>query len=176
MAETAIRISVDPAEDFKGPDLYDLCDSTEGAIIDGGGFGWVRPPPRKTLEQYYRGVLAVPERSLFLGRLDGVVCAAAQLVRPPPNNEAQAFAAQLMHAFVAPWARGHGLARELTLAVERYARREGYKILRLDVRETQSAAIKLYESLRYTRWATNPKYALVGGKMIAGYYYYKELK
>jgi len=175
MAET-IRISVDPSSEFKGPDLYDLCDATEGAIIDGGGFGWVRPPPRKVLESYYRGVLAVPERTLFLGRLDGVVGAAAQLVRPTPNNAAQSFSAHLMHAFVAPWARGHGLARELTETVERYARREGFKVLWLDVRETQSAAIKLYESLRYVRWGTNPKYALVNGKMISGHYYYKELK
>lgn len=176
MVETRVRISVESATEFRGPDLYDLCDATEAAIIDGGGFGWVRPPPRKELEAYYRGVLVVPERTLFLGRLDGVVCASAQLVRPPPNNEAQAFAANLMHSFVAPWARGHGLARELTLAVESYARREGFKVLRLDVRETQSAAIKLYESLRYVRWGTSPKYALVDGKMIAGHYYYKELK
>jgi ribosomal protein S18 acetylase RimI-like enzyme len=176
MVETRVRISVEPATEFKGPDLYDLCDATEAAIIDGGGFGWVRPPPRKALEAYYRGVLVVPERTLFLGRLDGVVCASAQLVRPAPNNEAQAFVANLMHSFVAPWARGHGLARELTLAVESYAKREGFKVLRLDVRETQSAAIKLYESLRYVHWGTSPKYALIDGKMIAGHYYYKELK
>ncbi|MGE0094632.1 MAG: N-acetyltransferase family protein [Alphaproteobacteria bacterium] len=176
MAEINVRIGVEPAKEFKGPDLYDLCDATEGAIIDGGGFGWVRPPPRKALEAYYRGVLVVPERTLFLARLDGVVCGSAQLVRPMPNNEAQAFACNLMHSFVAPWARGHGLARELTLAVESYARREGFKVLNLDVRETQTAALALYESLHYVRWGKNPKYALVEGKMITGHYYYKELK
>ncbi len=51
---------------------------------------------------------------LFVARLDGVIVGAAQLVRPPRNNEAQAFAATLMHAFIAPYARGHGLARLLT--------------------------------------------------------------
>ena len=173
---SARRTEVFRATGFEGSDLYDLCEATEAAIIDGGGFGWVRPPPRTVLEAYYRGVLVMPERALFPGRLDGVVCASAQLVSPPPNNEAQAFAAQLMHAFVAPWARGHGLARALTLAVEDQARREGMKILRLDVRETQEAAIKLYESLGYIRWGTNPVYAQVDGGIIAGHYYYKELR
>lgn len=171
-----MAISVALIEEFAGSDLYDLCDGTEAAIIDGGGFGWVQPPPRNLLEAYYRGVLVVPERALFAGRLDGVVCASAQLLRPRANNEAQGFLCQLAHSFVAPWARGHGLARELTLAVERQARKEGFKVLQLDVRATQTAAIKLYETLGYVRWGTNPKYALVDGRMIAGHYYDKDLK
>jgi hypothetical protein len=36
------------------------------------------------------------------------VVGSAQLVRPPRNNEAQAFSAQITHAFIAPYARGHG--------------------------------------------------------------------
>ena len=171
-----MSVSIDQLNEFTGSELYDLCDATEAAIIDGGGFGWVRPPPRNVLEAYYRGALAMPVRLLFAGRLDGVVCASAQLVRPPDNNEAQAFSAQLMHAFVAPWARGHGLARALTLAVEEQARREGFQVLRLDVREGQTAAIQLYESLNYVRWGTNPAYALINGRMIAGHYYFKTLK
>ncbi len=35
----------------------------------------------------------MPERLLFVGRLDGIIVGSAQLVRPPRNNEAQAFAA-----------------------------------------------------------------------------------
>ena len=41
------------------------------------------------LETYFRGVLLVPERELFLARLDGLVVGSAHLVRPPRNNEAQ---------------------------------------------------------------------------------------
>ncbi|MDA0702900.1 MAG: GNAT family N-acetyltransferase [Proteobacteria bacterium] len=171
-----MTIVVERLTEFQGSDLYDLCDATEAAVIEGGGFGWLRPPPRPALEAFYRGVLVVPERSLFVGRLDGVVCAAAQLQRMPPNNEAQAFQGQLAHSFVAPWARGHGLARAVTVAVEKRAREEGFKVLRLDVRETLTAAIKLYESLGYVHWGTNPKYALIDGTMIAGRYYYKDLK
>jgi hypothetical protein len=112
MSESAvISTSVAALETFAGTDLEDLCDATEAAIGDGGGFGWVEAPPRHVLEAYWRGVLLVPERSLFVARLDGTICGSAQLARPPRNNEAQAFAAQMMSNFIAPWARGHGLAR-----------------------------------------------------------------
>lgn len=160
---------------FNGNDLADLCDATEAAIEAGGGFGWLNPPQRSVLEAYWRGVLLVPQRALFAARLDGVICGSAQLARPAGNNEAQAFSAQLQHAFIAPWARGHGLARELTLAVEDEARREGFTVLTLDVRETQEAAIQLYGTLGYVRWGTNPFYARVNGSYVVGYHYYKPL-
>jgi hypothetical protein len=49
------------------------------------------------LETYFRGVLLVPERELFLARLDGHVVGSAHLVRPPRNNEAQATANRAPH-------------------------------------------------------------------------------
>jgi ribosomal protein S18 acetylase RimI-like enzyme len=162
--------------EFTDDDLHALCESTDAAIIDGGGFGWVNPPGRRALETYFRGVLLVPERELFVARLNGTIVGSAHLVRPPRNNEAQAFAAQLMHSYIAPYARGHGLARLLTLGVEERARELGYHVLNLDVRETQQAAIRLYESLGYVRWGVHPDYALVRGKVIRGYYYYKRLR
>lgn len=161
---------------FTDDDLAALCEATDAAIIDGGGFGWVNPPGRRALETYYRGVLLVPERELFVARLDGDIVGSAHLVRQPRNNEAQAFAAQLMHAFIAPFARGHGLARLLVQGVEDRAREMGSQILNLDVRETQSAAIRLYESLGYTRWGEHPEYALVRGTVIRGFFYYKRLR
>jgi ribosomal protein S18 acetylase RimI-like enzyme len=169
-------LSVERAEAFSDDDLHALCEATHAAIIEGGGFGWVHPPGRRSLESYYRGVLLVPERQLFLARLDGSVVGSAQLVRPPRNNEAQAFAATLMHSFIAPYARGHGLARLLTHHVEEAARASGYHVLNLDVRETQVVAIRLYESLGFVRWGVHPAYARVGGKTIRGFYYYKQLK
>jgi ribosomal protein S18 acetylase RimI-like enzyme len=104
-----------------------------------------------------------------------VIAGSAQLLHPPKNNEAQAFAAHLTTSFVAPWARGHGLARGLLAAVEQEAGTCGYVILKLDVRETQSAAIALYESRGYVRWGVDPYYAQVEGKVIRGFYYYKTL-
>jgi ribosomal protein S18 acetylase RimI-like enzyme len=121
-------------------------------------------------------VLLVPERALYIGRLGGVPVGSAQLVRPPRNNEAQAFAAHLMHAFIAPYARGHGLARLLTARVEEGARALGYQVLNLDVRETQRAAISLYEGLGYIRWGVHPAYARVGGRTVRGIHYFKLLQ
>jgi hypothetical protein len=169
-------LSVERATAFTDDDLASLCEAADAAIIDGGGFGWVNPPGRQALERYFRGVMLVPERELFLARLDGVVVGSAQLVRPPRNNEAQAFAAQLMHAFVAPYARGYGLARMLTLRVEEAARAMGYHVLNLDVRETQTAAITLYGHLGYTAWGTHPAYARVRGQTIGGIFFYKLLQ
>ncbi len=170
------NLFVERLEQFAEHDLPALCEATDAAIIDGGGFGWVNPPGRKALESYFRGVLLVPERDLFVARLNGDIVGSAILVRPPRNNEAQAFAASLMHAYVAPYARGHGLARMLTESVEARARELGYHILNLDVRETQTAAIRLYQSMGYVRWGEHPEYALVRGKPVSGLFYYKRLR
>jgi len=162
-------------EAFASTDLEDLCDAAEAAIKADGGFGWVKAPPRHIMEAYWRGVLLVPDRAIFVARLDGTICGSAQLARPPRNNEAQSFAAQLTSNFIAPWARGHGLARRIVLAVEEAARAAGFAILNLDVRDTQTAAIQLYESLNYIRWGTHPAYARVAGRVVPGHYYYKRL-
>ena len=162
--------------EFTDDDLHTLCEATAAAIIDGGGFGWINPPGMMALETYFRGVLLVPERELFIARLDGMVVGSAHLVRPPRNNEAQAHAAQLMHSYIAPYARGHGLARMLTLEVEERARDLGYHVLNLDVRETQEAAIQLYESLGYERWGVHPDYAFVRGQVVRGFFYFKRLR
>jgi len=167
--------AVERLEAFTGTDLYDLCDAAEAAIEGGGGFGWLAAPPRHVMEAYWRGVLLVPERRLFVARLDGTICGSAQLMRPPRNNEAQAFAAQMMSNFIAPWARGHGLARQLVVAVEDAARALGFSILNLDIRDTQTAAIQLYESLGYERWGTHPVYARVDGQSLPGHFYFKRL-
>ena len=155
--------------------LGELCDAASEAILDGAGFGWLRPPPAQNFERYWQGVILVPERSLFVGRLDGVIGGSVQLVSPPPQKEAWAFACLIDTHFVAPWARGHGMARALLERVEEEARADGFEVMNLSVRETQSAAMKLYETLGFRRWGTHPKYALVDGKTVAGQYYCKEL-
>ncbi len=71
--------------------------------------------------------------------------------------------------------RAHVLARALLEKIEIEACAQGFDVMNLSVRETQIAAVNLYEALGFKRWGTNSKYALVDGKTIAGYYYYKEL-
>jgi ribosomal protein S18 acetylase RimI-like enzyme len=156
-------------------ELAELCEAAAAAIMDGGGFGWVKPQPREVLARYWKGVLLVPERELFVARLDGAIVGSAQLVRPARNNEAQAFAATMMHFFIAPYARGFGLARMLVRRVEDGARALGYKVLNLDVRETQTGAIALFEQLGFVRWGSHPAYAHVNGQVIAGHFYHKLL-
>jgi ribosomal protein S18 acetylase RimI-like enzyme len=171
MAEIDVRI----VSDLNRPELRELCEAAMDAVAAGGGFGWVKPPHADVMQAYWKGVLLVPDRTLFVGRLDGAIVGSAQLVRPTRNNEAQAHTAQLTTSFVAPWARGHGLARLLTLAVEAEALAKGASILNLDVRETQQAAIHLYRSLGYIEIGRHPYYAMSAGRPIAGLYFWKEL-
>lgn len=168
-------LSVERVSTLPDEALDQLCEAAAAAIIEGGGFGWVKPQPRGVLETHFRGVLLVPERALFLARLDGIVVGSAQLIRPPRNNEAQAFSAHIAHAFVAPYARGHGLARLMIVRLEEAAAAMGVKVLNLDLRETQSAAIALYEAQGYTCWGRHPAYATVAGQPVAGRYYFKRL-
>jgi ribosomal protein S18 acetylase RimI-like enzyme len=160
---------------FRNNDLQELCEAAEEGIKAGGGFGWLKPPQRYVMESYWRGILLIPDRQLFVGRLDGTIAGTAQLVRPARNNEAQAHAAQITTHFVAPWARGHGLARAIVVAAESAARTAGARVVNLDVRETQGAAIQLYQSLGYEPWGIHPRYARVGAEWVAGQFFWKEL-
>jgi hypothetical protein len=119
---SAGRVAVERLTQYSGTDLDDLCEATESAIVEGGGFGWLKAPPRQVLENYWKGVLLIPERRLVVGRLDGVIAGSVQLSRAPRNNEAQAFAGTVSAAFVAPWARGRGIGRGVVSELERSAR------------------------------------------------------
>jgi ribosomal protein S18 acetylase RimI-like enzyme len=175
MTGPAGRIAVERLTLYSGTDLDDLCEATESAILEGGGFGWLKAPPRQVLENYWKGVLLVPERRLVVGRLDGVIAGSVQLSRAPRNNEAQAFAGTISALFVAPWARGRGIGRGILMELERLAREQGLAVLNLDLRETQEAAIGLYKSLGYQRWGVHPVYAQVEGRVVPGHYYYKRI-
>jgi ribosomal protein S18 acetylase RimI-like enzyme len=48
-------------------------------------------------------------------------------------------------------------------------------VINLDVRETQDAAIKLYESMGYELFGRHPYYARVGDEVIEGRYYTKAI-
>ncbi len=172
---SAGRITVERLAQYAGTDLDDICEATESAIEEGGGFGWLKVPARQVLENYWRGVLLVPERRVVAGRLDGVIAGSVMLSRAPRNNEAQAFAGTITGLFVAPWARGRGIGRAVVGEVERLARELGLVVLNLDLRDSQRAAIGLYETLGYKRWGTHPGYAQVEGRIVPGHYYYKRL-
>lgn len=160
-------------EQLSTNDLNDLCDATDAAIEAGGGFGWVNLPSRDILESYWRGVITAPMRELFIARLDGVICGTTQIVLPPKNNEAQGHIVVLTTNFVAPWARGHGLAKMLLEEVERKMVRDGYAVINLDVRETMPQAVALYELMGYEQFGLHPYSVKAKGEIIQSQHYYK---
>ena len=169
------KIKIERISDLKPGDLDDLCDATESAIIEGGGFGWLKVPARKVLENYWKGVLTIPERELIIGRLDNVVAGSCQIIKPSKNNEAQNKTCILTTFFLAPWARGHGISPKLILFAERFVKQKGFFVITLDVRKTQNKAIEIYEQNGYKKFGENPFYAMVSEDFVKGVYYYKKL-
>jgi ribosomal protein S18 acetylase RimI-like enzyme len=177
-AHRLVEIVVERLESMQQNDIGDMCDAAEATMQDSFGFniGFSRfRPTREQLEAYFNGVIMVPERVLIVGRVDGVICGSIQLVKPLPSQETTSFVASVDNHFVAPWARGHGLARKLVEAAESEARHQGFSVLRLSVCAHREAAIKLYESCDYIRWGTLDKYELMAGEIVAGHFYYKDL-
>jgi len=165
--------SVERLDVLSPGDLNDLCDATDAAIEGGGGFGWVELPNRDRLKSYWKGVLAMPARTLFVARLDGVICGTCQLWKPPVQNEAQAHVVKLTTNFVTPWARGHGLAKMLIQEAEAAAREDGFAVIDLEVRETLQDAIGLYENLGYVQFGAHPYSVRLPDQMVKSLYYYK---
>ncbi|MBR0559801.1 1-(5-phosphoribosyl)-5-[(5-phosphoribosylamino)methylideneamino]imidazole-4-carboxamide isomerase [Neokomagataea anthophila] len=165
------RVSSGLSED----DLEMLCEATLAGILDGGGFGWVRPPSRDVLKRYFEGLPLVQERNLYVIREDGIICGAGQLVRPPASYEAHAATVTLTAFFIAPYARGRGLGRTLMATMLQGAKAIGCKVVNCDVRETHSGAIRLFRSFGFEQWGTHPYYARIGGQTVRGIFLSKLL-
>jgi len=162
--------------EISAADMDDLCIASDEAIVDGNGFGWLTPPERSVQEAFWRGVVAMPVRELYCARLEGRIVGTGQLLKPFANNEAGAHIASISTFFIAPYARGHGLAYGLLAVMIQSAKKQGFKSLEVDVRETQTAAISLIENSGFNHWATKKKYAWNGKKFVDGYYYVKDLE
>ena len=171
-----INIKVEALSSINSIDLADLCNISEQAIKAGGGFGWLKPPPRDTLNKYWKGIILIQNRKLLVGRLNDAIAGTLQLIFQTYNNEVQQNIFNITSHFVAPWARGYGLAKMMIDKAEEIGKENNVHCAQLDVRETQKAAIHLFESKGYIKWGTNPHYAQVNGKNIKGLYYYKKLK
>ena len=170
-----IVIKVETLKSISETDMADLCNITEQAIKAGGGFGWLKAPPRETLNKYWKGLVLVQNRILIVGRLNDAIAGALQLSLQPLNNEAQKDIANITSHFVAPWARGYGLAKTMIDYAVAKSKENNKNSIQLDIRETQIAAIKLFESKGFIRWGENPAYAFVNGNPIKGYYYYRNI-
>ena len=171
-----VNIAVDNLKEILNTDLADLCGVTEQAIRAGGGFGWLSIPPRDTLKKYWNGLVLIKSNRLIVGRLNGTIAGALQISFQPQNNEAQKNIAKIQSHFVAPWARGYGLAKAMIDQAIKISKENNKQSIQLDIRETQSAAIQLFERKGFVKWGENPSYAFINGNRIKGYYYYKDLK
>ena len=120
-----ITIKTEILKSISGEDLADLCNITEEAIKAGGGFGWLKTPPREVLNKYWKGLVVVQNRVLIVGRLNEAIAGTLQLALQPTNNEAQKKIINISSHFVAPWARGYGLAKNMIDYAESSAKEKG---------------------------------------------------
>tara|TARA_E500000178_G_C16685287_1_gene601187 strand:+ start:137 stop:655 length:519 start_codon:yes stop_codon:yes gene_type:complete len=169
-------IMVEKITSFRKGELEELTSATMDAINEGIGFGWVSLPPKNKVINYWKGVLLVPNRWLFLGKYKGQIAGSLQVVTFSSVNEASIFRVFIDTHFVATWARGHGLAKLLIEEAENECKIKNFSHVLLDVRETQNRAIKLYELMGYKLWGELPVYhKLENNQMVSGKYYYKSL-
>ena len=68
--------------------------------------GGSRPRPATRWNATGKGLMLIPDRRVFVARLDGLIAGSIQLHLNPRNNEAQAVLGRVTTAFVATWARG----------------------------------------------------------------------
>ena len=73
-------ITVTKTKSFNKGELEELTSATMDAIKEGIGFGWIKPPPKNKVRNYWKGVLLVPNRWLFLGRYKGLIAGSLQVV------------------------------------------------------------------------------------------------
>jgi len=175
----AASIEVAKATKLDKKSMHELCEATLETIKHNNGFniGFSRRYSYDTdsIAQYFTGVLAIPERTLFIAYYNGLIAGSIQMLKQHPSYETMAFACSVDNHFVAPWARGHGIARKLLEAVEEEARYLGFSMMKVSVRSTRSAAIKLYEAYGFIKWGSLDRYEFVDGKYIGGIFYYKDI-
>ncbi|MCP5382945.1 MAG: GNAT family N-acetyltransferase [Kordiimonadaceae bacterium] len=169
------RLSVEEVKSLDNVDILELCETTRVAILTHEGFNWLTPPPEKTLESFWKGVFLIPERTLIIARMDGQIAGCCQLVRPPKNNEAGAFRGTIETFFLAPWARGHNLAKTMLQKAEDVAREKGCRTLECHMASDQQAAIAICEWIGMDRWGIKERYARINDVFVSGYYYSKNL-
>ena len=75
--------------------------------------------------------------NLIVGRLNGVIAGTLQLSYEAPNIESRKNIAQIKRHFVAPWARGYGLAKSMIDFSEQKAKEENIVSIQFAVRDTK---------------------------------------
>ena len=121
-------------------------------------------------------MLLIKSNILIVGRLNGMTSQLqCSFLFIPLTMKHQKNISKIQSHFVAPWARGYGLAKAMIDYAVAKSKENNKKSIQLDIRETQSAAIKLFENKGFSKWGENPSYAFINGNKIKGLYYYKDI-
>jgi GNAT superfamily N-acetyltransferase len=147
-------------------------------FVDSGDGGRLEAAMRAEVEAMYEGLemssasmpaagpeqLNPPAGAFLVGYEDGSAIACGGIKRLDEQ------ACELKRMYVAPEARGRGVARILLKALEDRARTMGYTIARLDTGPAQRAAQHLYESAGYepvANFNANPVATYFGEKRLS---------
>jgi GNAT superfamily N-acetyltransferase len=109
------------------------------------------------------GELGPPDGTFVVGFEDGVAVCCGGIKRLPDG------ACEIKKMFVAPVARGRGVARALLVELERLAGDRGYAIARLDTGPRQARARRMYERAGYVpieNFNANPVASFFGEKRL----------
>lgn len=172
---TKIRsdLTVDHLTRLTDVDIESLVAATRETIADGVQSSWRGKPSHERLKAFWSGVALSPQRHLIIGRLAGKAVGAVQIVQAGPLSEIGPEVASLDNFFLAPSARGHGLARRMLRYTEEVARAQGIVSLDFVVREDRSEAAHILESLGYRLWARKETFRLLDGSFQGGLFYTK---
>lgn len=161
-------------EPLSDEDLHHLTDSAMCAVLDGGTFGWLEPPERSVMERFFRGILLVPERELFVARSsDGTICGAGLLAFSPAHLDLHHSKARILGFYVAPYARCAGHGQGLLTAMLDRTRALKVKVVDCELRETQKIAVDLLLRLGFEHWGTHPYYGRMAGQTVKGLFFSK---
>lgn len=147
------------------------------AVVElGGAVGWTHvPSPEETsgwLDAEFAHVSA-GRGGFAVARLDDRVEAVGVWSRYA--NPMLAQNAEIRKVMVHPDARGRGLGRIVTQALEDHAAMHGVEVVLLDARGNNHAAHAMYESLGWTEYGRIPEFIAVGDDRWDRVCYYKTL-
>jgi ribosomal protein S18 acetylase RimI-like enzyme len=173
------NLKIEKLKKINSMDLSDLVDASASVMNETLGFNLgtqnFTPSHHENIANYWNGVILVPERILVVGRVDGIIASTVQVVKPSPSNQTSPFSCSLDNLFTATWARNLGLSNMMLDFAEKEITTLGLSVIRISIRETRTTAISLFEKRGYEKLGYLPKYELDQGKIVGGYFYYKEI-
>ncbi|CAK7193360.1 hypothetical protein COMNV_01575 [Commensalibacter sp. Nvir] len=154
-------------------DLHSICEALEASILAGYHCKWSKAPPRHLIESYFTGLLLIPEKRLFIGRMDGTIVGLCEVTLPPKQDDSPCISVEINCFATAPYATGLGIGRKMLTKMEQTVTQLGFPIINASINETQTKLLQFYIKNDYQHWATHPYYQKINGQILKGYMLYK---